>query len=106
MIAHHIYLHLRLTPAPAVDAAALARVASDESAEVLELAMGDAHAEVLLRLEPSASLLRLVRRLAGGDSVRGCELHSVSPRAVEIVRERVRGVGLVADRFGGGAASR
>jgi hypothetical protein len=106
MLAHHLYLHLCLTPAPPLDAAALARLVADESAEVLALAADGTHAEVLLRLEPSASLLRLVRRIAGGDSVRGCELHSVSPRAVAIVRERLREVGLVAKRDDGGAAAR
>jgi REP element-mobilizing transposase RayT len=74
---------------------------------VLELGIVSTHLHLLLRISPQTSLPRLVQRLKGGSShlaaveghsprghelrwSKGYSLHSVSPRALPIVRDYVR----------------
>jgi len=83
------------------------RVVQAEQAIALEVGIVQTHLHLLLRISPQTSLPRLVQRLKGGSShlaakeghsargrelkwAKGYSLHSVSPRALQIVRDYVR----------------
>lgn len=113
---HRLFVHLVWTTrdrAPLIDARVaeflsryLRDVAAQERTRVVALGMVQTHVHMLQRIHPQSSLTRLVQRLEGGSAAvarkkghspvarplrwaRGYSIDSVSPRAVEIVRDYV-----------------
>jgi REP element-mobilizing transposase RayT len=112
---HHLYVHLVWTTRdrePSIDARLASflepyvrRVCLQERAEALAVGIVRTHVHVLLRIDPQTALSRLIQRLKGGSArlataerhtqprglswAKGYNLHSVSPRAVDIVRHYV-----------------
>jgi REP element-mobilizing transposase RayT len=85
----------------------LPSIARQERAVVVELGVVRTHVHVLLKLDPTTSIPRLLQRLKGGSSVivnrergstargalrwaKGYNIDSISPRAVPAVRAYVR----------------
>jgi putative transposase len=114
---HQVFVHLVWTTrdrAAIIDARLavfldpfVRRIALAERAEVLEVGIVQTHVHLLMRIGPATQLRRLVQRLKGGSAylasaegharrgdglrwAKGYSIHSVSPRALEIVREYVR----------------
>jgi REP element-mobilizing transposase RayT len=113
---HRLYLHPVWTTrarAPLIDLAIarfLARflraMARRERAYVLEIGMVQTHVHLLIRLHPTAAVSPLVKRLKGASSAvaaqeglgargrlywaKGYAVHSVSPQALEAVRQYLR----------------
>jgi putative transposase len=114
---HRIHVHVTWTTRqrePLIDAAAmgilerlLPSIARQERAVVLELGVVRTHVHLLLRLDPTTCIPRLLQRLKGGSSVivnrergstarcalrwaKGYNIDSISPRAVPAVRAYVR----------------
>ncbi len=114
---HRLYVHVTWTtrdrdPTIDADSAALLRrllpaIARQERAHLLELGIVRTHVHLLLRVEPTTPIPRLVQRLKGGSSVivnrergstvrqplrwaKGYNIDSVSRQAVEKVRAYVR----------------
>jgi REP element-mobilizing transposase RayT len=114
---NQLFVHMVWTTrnrAPIIDARVAAfldsfvrRIALTERAEVLEVGIVQTHVHLVVRIHPTTQLPRLVQRLKGGSAhfasaevhaIRGRELrwekgysvHSVSPRALDIVRGYVR----------------
>ena len=113
---HRLFLHIAWTTrgrAALIDARVaafltryLSDVAAQERVRVLALGMVSSHVHMLVRVHPQTSLSRLMQRLKGGSAAiatreghalrdrelrwaRGYSAHSVSQRAVEIVRDYV-----------------
>jgi REP element-mobilizing transposase RayT len=113
---HRLFVHLVWTTrdrAPLIDvrvAEFLSRylrdVAAQERTRVVALGLVQTHVHMLLRIHPQSCLTRLVQRLKGGSATvagreghstvarplrwaRGYSIDSISPRAVEIVRDYV-----------------
>jgi REP element-mobilizing transposase RayT len=104
---HRIHVHVTWTTRqrePLIDAAAMGIL---ERAVVLELGVVRTHVHLLLRLDPTTCIPRLLQRLKGGSSVivnrergstarcalrwaKGYNIDSISPRAVPAVRAYVR----------------
>ncbi len=114
---HRLYYHIVWTTRdrqPVIDArhaAFLCRflraVARQERAHILEIGLVATHIHLLPRVHPTTGLPRLLQRLKGGSSViasrehrgdqgdlrwaRGYSITSVAPRALDAVREYLRG---------------
>ena len=82
-------------------------VARQERAHILEIGMVATHVHLLVRVDPTTSISRLLQRLKGGSSAvadkerhstngrslkwtKGYSIESVSPRALEAVRQYLR----------------
>ena len=114
---HRLYVHVTWTTRdrePRIDAPAakilerlLPSIARQERAAVIELGIVRTHVHVLMRLDPSTSIPRLMQRLKGGSSAlanrelgttmrislrwaKGYDLDSVSARALKAVQTYVR----------------
>jgi putative transposase len=114
---HRLYCHVVWTTrdrAPLIDAGLarflckfLRQVAHEERTRVLEIGMVRTHVHVLVRIDPTTDISRLLQRFKGASATvagkerrssegnrlrwaKGYSIHSVSGRAVAAVREYLR----------------
>jgi REP element-mobilizing transposase RayT len=116
-VSHYLYVHVAWGTRgglPLVDAARAAlvdryvrAVGRRDRCQVIAIGMATTHVHLLLRLNPTTSVARLLQRIKGGSArlanrgvvarggarlrwARGAEIHSVSSAAVAAVRDYVR----------------